>query len=162
MTMQTDIRPYALAREEGSAIWFLGALTFVKATGESTGGTFGLIEQLIPAGFASPYHVHHSDDEAFYVLEGQLTFVCDGQKVNAGPGSYVFGPREIPHGFRIEGTSPARILILNVPSGFEQFVVEAGEPARELTLPPPMPPDMKRLIEVAAKYKIDILGPLPE
>ena len=160
--MPTRIEPYSLKREEGQAIWFLGALTLVKATGESTGGAFGLIEQLIPAGFASPYHVHHAEDEAFYVLEGQLTFICEGKKLSAGPGSYAFGPREIPHGFRIEGTSPARILILNVPSGFEQFVVEAGEPARELTLPPPAPPDMRRLAEVAAKYKIDLLGPLPE
>src|SRR6059036_3666843 len=98
------LQPYVLGREEGSAFWFLGALTFVKATGETTNGAFGLIEQLIPPGFASPYHVHHAEDEAFWVLEGDLTFVCSGQKSKAGPGGYIFGPREIPHGFRVEGT----------------------------------------------------------
>ncbi|MGH9454238.1 MAG: cupin domain-containing protein [Terriglobia bacterium] len=56
----------------------------MKATGESTGGAFGLIEQLIPAGFATPYHVHHAEDEAFYVLEGQLTFICEGKKLGSG------------------------------------------------------------------------------
>jgi quercetin dioxygenase-like cupin family protein len=146
---------------EVSAIWFLGTLTSVKATGESTNGAFGLIEQLIPAGFASPYHVHHAEDEAFYVLEGELTFISEGRKSKAGPSAYIFGPREIPHGFRVEGNAPARVLVLTVPAGFERFVVEMGEPANEPVLPPPAPPDMAKLMALAAKYRIDILGPLP-
>ena len=55
-------------------MWFLGALTFVRATAASTRGAFGLVEQLVPAGFASPFHVHHAEDEAFYIVEGELTF----------------------------------------------------------------------------------------
>jgi quercetin dioxygenase-like cupin family protein len=143
-------------------LWFLGALTFVKARSEATGGAFGLIEQLIPAGFASPYHVHHLEDEAFYILEGQVSFVCDGQWSKAGPGSYIFGPREIPHGFKVDGASAAKMLILCAPAGFERFVIEMSEPATELALPPPAQPDMPKLIALAAKYKIDILGPLPD
>ena len=69
--------------------------------------------------------------------------------------------REIPHGFKIEGTVPARMLILCAPAGFEHFVLEMSEPAKDLTLPPPAP-DIGRLMAVAAKYKIDILGPLPK
>ena len=64
--MPNAIQPYALAKDEGSAIWFLGTLSFVKATVETTRGAFGLIESVIPAGFASPYHMHHAEDESFY------------------------------------------------------------------------------------------------
>ena len=160
--VNASIQPYALAGGEGSALWFLGALTYVKATSEMTRGAFGLIEQVIPVGFASPYHVHRLEDEAFYVLEGQASFVCEGrwQKVRAG--AFVFGPRDIPHGFRVEGTEPARFLILTTPGGFERFVAEMSEPATTAALPPPGPPDMQKLMTLAAKYKIEILGPLPE
>jgi len=68
-----NIQPYALARGEGSALWFLGTLSHVKATSEMTRGAYGLVEQVIPAGFASPYHLHRVEDEAFYVFEGQVS-----------------------------------------------------------------------------------------
>jgi uncharacterized protein (TIGR02246 family) len=134
----------------------------MRSTGDTTNGAFGLIEHLmIPPGFASPYHTHHLEDEAFYVLEGQMAFVCGGKWFKAGPGTYVFGPRAIPHGFMVEGTTPARMLLLCAPAGFEHFVLEMSELATEPTLPP-APPDMTKLTALAAKYEIDILGPLPE
>ena len=142
-------------------MWFLGTLAIIKATAESTRGAFGLIDSVIPTGFESPYHVHHAEDESFYVTEGEVTFICDGRKLKVGPGAYVFGPREIPHGFRIEGTAPARMLFLTTPAGFERFILEMSEPATDLALPQPTPPDMEKLTALAAKYKIDILGPLP-
>lgn len=81
----------------------------------------------------------------------------------AGPGGYIFGPRGIPHGFRVEGTVPARILLLTTPGGgFENFILEMSEPASETNVPPAGPPDMDKLMSLAAKYQIDILGPLPE
>jgi hypothetical protein len=73
----------------------------------------------------------------------------------ARPGTYVFGPREIPHGFKVLGDAPARMLLLCAPGGFAQFVVEMSEPM-------PAPPDIAKLMALAAKYHIDILGPLPE
>jgi steroid delta-isomerase-like uncharacterized protein len=111
---------------------------------------------MMPPGFASPYHRHHLEDEAFYVLEGQMAFVCDGKWLMASPGTYVFGPREIPHGFKVVGSTPARMLLMCAPGGFEQFVLELGVPFDDTSAP-----DMAKLMEVAAKYKIDILGPLP-
>jgi quercetin dioxygenase-like cupin family protein len=159
--MEMDTRPYALAREEGQAVWFLGTLVIVKATDEQTGGAFGLIDNVLPVGFSSPYHVHRNEDESFYVVEGEMTFYVGEERVKAGPGAWLYGPREIPHGFEVEGTAPARILLLNTPAGFEGFPVEVGEPAKELALPPAEPPDMERLMAIAAKYDIEILGPLP-
>ncbi len=157
-----DLRIYALGKEEGPAIWFLNTLTLVKATAKQTANAFGLIEQLAPVGAGSPYHVHRAEEETFYVLEGQLEFISGERRLTAGPGSYVFLPRDIPHGFRVVGTSPARFLILTTPGGFEGFVMEMGEPASTLSLPAPSAPDMGRLTALAAKYRIEILGPLPQ
>jgi mannose-6-phosphate isomerase-like protein (cupin superfamily) len=154
-------QPYALARDEGTAIWFLGTLVVMKATSEQTGGAFGLIENLMPADFAGPYHVHHAEDEAFWVLEGTVTFVCGNQTVTGGPGTFVYGPRDVPHGLRAEGTTPARILLQNLPGGFEHFFRDMGEPAQALTLPPPGPIDMEKLVALGRKYHFEILGPLP-
>jgi quercetin dioxygenase-like cupin family protein len=159
--MAMGAQPYALAREEGQALWFLGTLVRVKATAEQTGGAFGLIDNVLLAGFASPYHMHRNEDESFYVVEGEMTFYVGDERVKAEAGAFVYGPRGVPHGFEVEETAPARILLQNYPAGFEGFPVEVGEPAKELTIPPAEAPDMERLMAVAAKYDIEILGPLP-
>jgi uncharacterized protein (TIGR02246 family) len=150
--------PYLNTRED-SAFRFLGVPTLMRSTGETTNGAFGLLEHwMMPPGFASPYHTHHREDEAFYVLEGEVGFVCDGKWLKAGPGTYVFGPRGIPHGFKIVGSAPARMLLLCAPGGFEHFVLEQATPIAD----PPSPPDMAKLMALAAKFEIDIHGPLPE
>jgi len=152
-----SLLPYSNTREE-AAFRFLGVPTLMRATAETTNGGFALMEHYeMPAGFASPYHTHHREDESFYVLEGQIAFVCDGKWLKAGPGTYVFGPREIPHGFKVVG-HPARMLILCDPAGFERFVLEQTTPITE----PPSAPDMGKLLALAAKYGIDIHGPLPQ
>ena len=92
-TVLTNLQPQALSQEEGSAFWFLNNLITVKATTESTGGSYSLCHQVSPPGSATPYHLHHFEDEAFYVLEGESTFICDGKKTIAGPGEYLFLPR---------------------------------------------------------------------
>jgi quercetin dioxygenase-like cupin family protein len=137
-------------------------LAVVKATAKQTANAFGLVELLAPVGAGSPYHVHRADEETFYVLEGQLEFISGERRFTSGSGGYVFLPRDIPHGFRVVGTSPARFLVLTTPGGFEGFVMEVGEPATTLTLPAPSAPDMNKLVALAAKYRIEILGPLPE
>jgi len=149
------LQPYVNTAEE-SPIYFLGLPTILRAAGQATNGAFGLVEHLaIPPGFAAPYHTHRLEDEAFYVLEGEMAFVCDGNWTVAGPGTYVFGPRNIPHGFKVLGDVSARMLLLCTPGGFEQFVVE-------MSAPTPAPPDMAKLEALAAKYSIDLIGPLPE
>jgi mannose-6-phosphate isomerase-like protein (cupin superfamily) len=150
-------QPFAFTPEEAETLWFLGIPTRVIATAEQTGGAFGLIEHVIPAGEASPWHVHHAEDEAFYVVEGQMTFLCGDQRVQAGPGTFVYGPRGIPHGFRAEGEHPARLLLQCTPGGFEHFVIDMAE-----VTPPTGPPDMEKLMDLAAKYNSEIFGPLPE
>jgi mannose-6-phosphate isomerase-like protein (cupin superfamily) len=161
--MVTGGQPQALKAEEGSAFWFLNNLITVKATTESTGGSYSLCHQISPPRSATPYHLHHVEDEAFYILEGESTFICDGKKIVAGPGEYLFLPRGIPHGIRVTGATPTTMLILAMPgTGFVGMMQEMGEPARALVLPLPSPPDLEELTRLCAKYQIDILGPLPE
>jgi quercetin dioxygenase-like cupin family protein len=148
------LQPFVNTTDE-PPIYFLGLPTILRATAQKTDGAFGLVENVMPPGFASPYHTHHVEDEAFYVIEGDMAFVCGGNWVRAKAGTFVFGPRGIAHGFKVVGDTPARMLLLCTPGGFEQFVVDLSEPA-------PAPPDMAKLVTVAAKYKIDIHGPLPE
>ena len=148
------LQPYVNTTDE-PPVYFLGLPTILRATAQKTDGAFGLVEQAMPPGFASPYHTHQLEDEAFYVLEGNMTFVCGGNWVRATAGTFVFGPRGIAHGFKVVGDAPARMLLLCTPGGFEQFIVDLSEPA-------PASPGMAKLVTVAAKYKIDIHGPLPE
>jgi quercetin dioxygenase-like cupin family protein len=150
-------QPFLNTRED-EAVRFLGIPTLIRANGESTNGSFGLVEQWeMPPGFATPYHMHRLEDESFYILEGEVAFVCDGKWLTAGPGNFIFGPRMIPHGFKIVGTTPARMLVFASPAGFENFVIDLSVPLDDFS-----PPDMAKLMSVAAKYQIDILGPLPE
>jgi quercetin dioxygenase-like cupin family protein len=160
--MQTITQPYALDRDAGETLGFFGSRTWIKATGAQTGGAFGLVEQLMPPGVESPWHCHHLEDESFYVVEGAVSFLCGEERIEAGPGSFVFGPRGIPHGFRVRGETPARMLLLAAPAGFEQFVLALSEPAPESGFPAAGPPDMEKLMALAARHHIDILGPLPE
>ena len=156
-----ELQPVLNTRHD-SAFRFLGIPTAVRAASETTNGAFGLIEHwMMPPGFASPYHVHRLEDEAFYVLDGEIAFVCGGKWMTAGPGTYVFGPRNIPHGFKVVGDAAAHMLLLCAPGGFEKFVLDLGEPEPAPGVPP-APPDMATLMATAAKYQIDILGPLPE
>ena len=151
-------QPYLKTRHDVD-FQFFGSPTVLHASGETTDGRFCLMEHAtMPPGLASPYHRHHNEDEAFYVLEGHVRFVCDGRWLDAGPGTWVYGPREIPHGFKVVGPGPARMLLMCAPSGFERFALELSAPLDAV----PAPPEMSKLMAAAARFTIDILGPLPD
>ena len=150
---------YALAADEAEAIWFLGCLATIKADGARTGGALGLVEFTHPPGFAAPRHVHHAENEAFYVLAGTMRGYCGDHTWRATPGSFVWLPRGIPHGYAVEGDETLRTLAITVPAGFDRFVAEAGEPARERIVPPPGAPDIEKLNAAAATAGIEHLGP---
>ena len=158
-------RTFAHEPREGEALWWIGMLATIKATAEQTGGQYTLVEILAPDGFASPLHVHHGEDEGFYILEGEMTFYVGDQTIKAHPGSFLFGPEEVPHAFTVD-SGPARLLFVLSPGGFEDLVREMGEPARELTIPPRPegPPDeaeVRRMAAIAARHGNEILGPPP-
>ena len=157
--MITETRKPYLKTTQDVEFQFFGSPTVMHATSEQTAGHFCLIESTaLPPGGGSPYHRHHNEDEAFYILDGQVRFVIDGQWLDAGPGTWVYGPREIPHGFKVVGERPARMLVLCSPAGFEKFVLELCAPLDAM----PGPPDMTKLVDAARRFNIDLLGPLPE
>jgi quercetin dioxygenase-like cupin family protein len=156
----TSVAPISLESGAGEAIWFLGVLATIKSSAETTGGRVAVIEHLAPQGSGSPLHVHHNEDEWFYVLDGELTFWVGGQVINAAAGAFVYGPRDVPHTFTV--TSPqARFLLVAEPAGFENFMRALSEPALTLTLPPSTtrPPAPEVMMATAAEYGIEILGP---
>lgn len=161
------VKPYILGDDDGTPIWSFGVLMNIKATGDDTGGEFALVDHLADPGVESPYHVHHDEEELFYVLEGEIECVYgeDGaERVRAGPGDTVYLPRDVPHGFRVVGDDACRMLVLVSPAGVEELWLEAGEPAPELETPPPPeePPDLDALAPLAERYGIEFLGPTPE
>ncbi|MDQ6920784.1 MAG: cupin domain-containing protein [Candidatus Dormibacteraeota bacterium] len=160
MSVSTALERYT-ADQQVAPRWFLGTLTWVKATGDQTGGRLSLVEHLVRAGSASPWHVHHTEDESFYVVEGRLTVIVGEQRLSLGPGGYAFGPRDIPHAFRVDGEDTARILLMTTSGDLANLVLEASEPAPSPTIPEPREPDIGRLVALAAKHGSEILGPFP-
>lgn len=156
----TTTAPIALGPGEGEHLWFFGGVTTIKADGDATGGRMMLTEQAAPRGTGSPLHVHRNEDEWFYVLEGELTIWVAGRTVVAPAGSFVFGPRDVPHTF-VVSSEEARFLLATHAAGFESFVRKLGTPAPAAELPPApgTPPDMGPVMQAAAEHGIEILGP---
>jgi quercetin dioxygenase-like cupin family protein len=159
--------PIALGPGGGEAFWFFGGLTTIKSTADQTGGRVAVTENLAPRGSGSPLHVHHREDEWFYVIEGELTFWVGGEVIQAPAGSFVYGPRDIPHTFLVS-SDQARYLLVVEPAGFEEFIRTLGDPAPRLEIPPPAeapgPEAMDAIMRAAAQHGIDIIGPpgIPE
>jgi quercetin dioxygenase-like cupin family protein len=146
-----------------AAIWFLGALSQVRLSGEQTGGALSLTDNLARRGNASPVHVHDRDDETFLLLDGELRVLVGEDDYTAGPGTVAVLPRRLRHAYVVTSAT-ARFLSLHTPGGFEQFAAEVGEPAQALTLPaePAGPPDPAALAQAAARHGSTILAPPPQ
>jgi mannose-6-phosphate isomerase-like protein (cupin superfamily) len=158
-------RAFAHEPGEGEAWWWLGMLATIKASSEQTGGRYSVVEILAPDGYGSVVHVHHREDEGFYILEGEMNFYVGDQMIKAHPGSYLFGPGDVPHAFTVE-SGPARLLFVFSPAGLEGLIREMGEPARSLTVPPqldeePDEAERERTAAIGARYGAEILGPPP-
>lgn len=155
-----SVAPIALQPGKGDARWLLGFLVTIKSTAETTGGRVAVLEHLGTQGLGSPLHVHRNEDEWFYVTEGELTFWVGGEVVVAPAGSFVYGPRNVPHTFLVSSPE-ARFLLVTEPAGFEGLMRTLSEPAATLTLPPPsmQPPAPELMMSTAAEYGIEILGP---
>lgn len=145
---------------EGQGLWFLDNLLTVKVSRDD-GSPFGVLVNTMPAGSHTPMHAHDREDEAFWVLEGQLTlFLGEDRVVEATPGTYVHVPAGVAHGFRT--STPVKMLVLCGGEGFVEMAREAGGPALRRELPPAAAPDKQRLGEACARWGIRLLGPLPD
>ncbi len=149
----------SLQAQTAQPLWFLDNLAYVHVDGQQSGGTFSLSEISGAQGNMPPLHVHHRDDETFYVIEGDVTVFFGDREVSVSAGQAILAPREVPHSYRVD-SDLARWLVINSPAGFEQFLLSASAPAPAGELPPAgRPADPAALAQAAAGYGIEILGP---
>jgi quercetin dioxygenase-like cupin family protein len=134
-------------------IWFLHNRVRIHISAAQTDGSFALLESTGPAGDQTPLHVHHADDEGFYVLEGEITLWVGDEQHVLRAGESVLAPRGVPHTVGV-GDRDARWLVTSTPAGFEAFVRAVGSTEPQAALPSP-----DELARVAAEHGIEILGP---
>jgi len=168
VTVNTKVEEsIAFARDRRSldrSVWYSGHLMTFLATAEDTQGKFALIEAVARKGNVPPPHIHHREEETFYVLEGEMTFSVGGQTIKATPGTMVCLPRDVAHSFVID-SEQGRVLILLTPAGLEGWFKEFSEPAPAMTLPPPVETpysEIQRMLEVAPQYGIEFVLPKTE
>jgi mannose-6-phosphate isomerase-like protein (cupin superfamily) len=152
-------RAFLLRRGEGQSVWSLGGRFTVKVTEADVDGRFSLVETLAFRSTEPPLHVHHNEDEAWYIVDGQMTFYVGEDSLQAGTGSFVFAPSGIAHTFTVD-VEPTRVLVFASPAGFERFAVELGEPATSDNPPVGLAvPGPDVLAPVAQRYGIEVVGP---
>src|SRR5215203_421079 len=136
MTTTENGSPFVTAGGAGRAFWHLDSLMTFQALAEDTGGRLSFWEQLLPHRSSPPLHVHRDADEAWFLLDGAITFRVQDHEYVADAGSFVWAPRGLAHTFRVDSPT-ARVLGLALPAGFDRFVDATGRPAEAATLPPP-------------------------
>lgn len=152
---ETAGKGFVLRPSEGRRI-DLGAFSMsVKATADETGGAFSLLEADEPPGFGPPLHIHRDAAEAFYVLEGEYIIFLDGREHSCPAGSFIFIPAGMPHGFRV-GELASRKLNLYTPAAMVGYFDELSEATKEGNV------DAVILSEIAKRYSMELLGPVPE
>lgn len=123
-------------------------------TGADTGGQFTLLTNITPPGGGPPVHHHDNEDEAFYVLEGRVSFFFDGQWTEVKPGTVVYAPRGSVHTFKNVGDTPSKLLVKASPSGFENFFAELSDECAR-----PGGPDMERAMAIGKAHGIHFAPP---
>lgn len=146
---------------EGRTVAVVGDVYRFLATGADTNGKYATWEAVVPPGGGPPPHVHSREEESFYVLEGEITFTINGERVVASPGTFANMPVGVPHSFKNEGDEPARMLISVAPAGLEQMFFEVGVPLAEgaTTALPPTKDEIEKLLAIAPEYGIEIRLP---
>jgi mannose-6-phosphate isomerase-like protein (cupin superfamily) len=141
-----------LAQDEGEIVWLLALGVRFMVRGARTEGRFALVEHPLPArALGAPLHTHTAEDEYSYVLEGEIGVQIGDTDQIAGPGTLVFKPRGIPHAFWNAGDTPARLLEIISPAGFEHYFEEAAA-----VFAADGPPDFARVNEIAARYQMTL------
>lgn len=160
---QAATQGYVLAHGEGQAIWAMGERITLKATHAQTNGAFTVMEDLAAPGGEPPPHFHENEDEAYYILDGEMMVGIGDQQFYAGVGSFVFLPRNVPHRWQVLGGKPVRFLVFFTPGGVEDFFLRLSQPALANTPPPPPPgpPNIEQIVQTAGMYGIRLAGPPP-
>ena len=141
---------------QGRSVWVVGDLYTFLATGDDTNGAYALIHATVPPGSGPPPHLHRREDEAFFVLDGELSIQVDGRSISATNGTWATLPKGTLHAFKNTGTRPANMLILVNPSGLEKYFEEVGHASKEESVTPAA---IEKLLAIAPKYGLEIQVP---
>jgi mannose-6-phosphate isomerase-like protein (cupin superfamily) len=146
---------------QGRTIAVVGDVYRFLATGDDTNGKYALFEAIVGPGGGPPLHVHSREEEGFYILEGEITFTINDERVLATAGMFANMPVGTPHSFKNESDKPARMLISVAPAGLEKMFFEVGVPLAEgaSTAFPPTREEIEKLLVIAPKYGIEIRLP---
>jgi mannose-6-phosphate isomerase-like protein (cupin superfamily) len=152
------MKPIIRSPRQGCTISLVGDVYRFLAAGEDTNGKYTLIHVLVGPGGGPPPHVHSREDEGFYILEGEITFTINGERVVATAGMFANMPVGTPHSFKNESNKPAKMLVSVAPAGLEKMFMEIGVPLAEgaTTALPPRKEDVEKLLAIAPKYGIEI------
>jgi quercetin dioxygenase-like cupin family protein len=149
----------SLGPSDGKAYWFVDQLVVVKLPAASVPLSIGVTEITTPQGSGPPFHVHSREDELFYILEGTYLVTLGGRQVEAQPGTWLYGPRGLAHGYTVQSRI-GRHISMTIPSGFEQFFEAAGRAATTRSIPPePVLPDPASLQSLAETFGVTLLPP---
>ena len=153
---------HSIAAGEGERIWIVGDTMTLKATGQSTGGSLVLLENLTAPGGGPPPHIHEEEDEFWYVLDGTFEVRVADEVHALGPGGFAFAPHGTVHNFRNTADRPSRVLVGFTPGGIEGFFRASGRPATDDGPAPPMDDDeLRRTMAAAPEYGLRLAGPAP-
>ena len=156
MTGQSTVRQPA----EGRTVAFVGGIYRFIVTGHETHGKLAQWELTVPPGNAPPLHVHSREDETFFVTQGEVSFQVEKHRIIAPTGTLIHMPIGVPHTFKNETTVVAKMLISVSPAGLEHFFFEIGEELEPgCTIVPTHKLEIQRIIEVSARYGVEILIP---
>jgi len=149
--MAAQHRPKVVHAGEGMQLNVQGIRFTYKATKEETGGLYAFTEGVVPPNHGAPLHIHHREDEAFYVLEGEFEIECDGEILRVGPGTFALLPKGLPHRFQNLSEIPGKVLCVQSPGGVEEFFTHMSLLVKE------GPPDPAQVKELTEKYGIEFL-----
>jgi mannose-6-phosphate isomerase-like protein (cupin superfamily) len=154
--------PYGVSSGEAVRdLWWKTGRVRVKTSAPETDGRLAQVEIDDPLASAPPFHVHHREDETFFVLEGEVRVFAGDETIDASAGDFVFVPRGTVHAYLVR-SERARMLVSFAPAGFEQFFVEHGIPAGEERPEERVEPGPAQLGEIMAGYGCELVGPPPQ
>ena len=155
------MKPIIRSPQQGRTVALVGDVYRFLATGEDTNCKYALFEALVSPGGGPPLHVHSREEEGFYILQGEITFTINGERIVATAGMFANMPVGTPHGFKNESNKPAKMLVSVAPAGLEKMFMEIGVSLAEgaTTALPPTRGDIEKLLAIAPKYGIEFRLP---
>ena len=150
VAFKNKLKAKIVRADEGHTISVIGDIQTIKLTGKDTNGLFTLIEEENIPGTGIPLHVHENEDEVFKVIEGEMELTVGDKTTILKPGDLAFGPRGIPHSWKIIGNKKAKVILSVFPAGIEVMFEELGNL-------PPGPPDFQKVTEICGRNGITFI-----